>query len=260
MNFLFYIFSTGAWLNAIMVIRSKNPVHSVFYLVLVFFNASALLFLLDMEFFGLMQLVVYVGALAILFLFVVMLLDISVTEIVAHQRGSFGISIIFIFILFCFLLLLVTQPFQTQETIIENQVDFWEKNLPFLPSITLDVLNISSFLGTGSENIKLDRTVDLLSSYGVKGENYQDIPRWITWTSIGIQKENLTQLGFSLYRVYVDLLIIASLLLLVAMIGAVVLTLKKKLNAPSHDIFAQHHRDFQKVVYLVSPSTTSNSF
>ena len=260
MNFLFYVFSTGAWLNAIMVIRSKNPVHSVFYLVLVFFNASALLFLLDMEFFGLMQLVVYVGALAILFLFVVMLLDISVTEIVAHQRGSFGISTIFVFVLFCFLLLLVTQPFQTQETIIENYRDFWEKNLPFLPSGSLDVLNISSFLKMTSENTKFDRVLDLLGLYGSEGENYQQSPKWITWTSLGIQKENLTQLGFSLYRIYVDLLIIASLLLLVAMIGAVVLTLKKKLNAPSHDTFAQHHRDFQNVVYLVSPSTTTNSY
>lgn len=261
MNFLFYVFSTGAWLNAIMVIRSKNPVHSVFYLVLVFFNASALLFLLDMEFFGLMQLVVYVGALAILFLFVVMLLDIPVTEIVAHQRGSFGISTIFIFILFCFLLLLVIQPFETQETILENNINFvtaLEKNLPFLPSITLDVLNISSFLGIDSENNKLGKTI--VDSYTTEGESYQKTPKWITWTSIGIQKENLTQLGFSLYRVYVDLLIIASLLLLVAMIGAVILTLKKKLNAPSHDIFAQHHRDFQKVVYLVSPSINKDSY
>jgi NADH-quinone oxidoreductase subunit J len=204
MNSLFYVFSTGAWLSAAMVIRSKNPVHSVFYLVLVFLNASALLFLLDMEFFALMQLLVYVGALAILFLFVVMLLDIPVTEIVAHQRGSFGISTMFIFILFCFLLLLLIQPFQ-EETL-----------LPFLPI----------------------------------AENLAQEIKWIEWTSLATQKENLAQLGFSLYRVYVDLLIIASLLLLVAMIGAVVLTLKKKLNAPSHDIFAQHHRDFQKVVYL----------
>jgi NADH-quinone oxidoreductase subunit J len=209
MNFLFYIFSTGAWLSAAMVIRSKNPVHSVFYLVLVFFNASALLFLLDMEFFGLLQLLVYVGALAILFLFVVMLLDIPVTEIVAHQRGSFGISTIFIIILFLLVFILMVGPLMG-ETLT--------KSLPLLP-----------VLDSSSNNVQ-----------------------WVEWVSLAQSKENLAQLGFSLYLVYVDLLILASLLLLVAMIGAVILTLKKKLNSPSHDIFAQHHRDFQKVVYLTT--------
>lgn len=210
MNTLLYIFSTGAWLSAAMVIRSKNPVHSVFYLVLVFFNASAILFVLSMEFFGLMQLLVYVGALAILFLFVVMLLDIPVTEIVAHQRGYFAIATVFVIILATVIFLWLTQPFNSGAAI-----------LPLLPPI---------------QNF---------SSTEVK---------WIQWTLLAQQKENLAVLGFSLYLVYVDLLIIASLLLLVAMIGAVVLTLKKRLNAPAHDIFAQHHRDFQKVVYSTKNS------
>ena len=97
MNTLYFFFSTGIWLSAILVVKSKNPVHSVFYLVLLFCNASALLFMLGLEFFALLNIYVYVGALAVMFLFVVMLLDITYTEIVASQRGYYPIAILFIY-------------------------------------------------------------------------------------------------------------------------------------------------------------------
>lgn len=74
------------------MMRSKNPVHSVFYLVLLFLHCSGLLVLLGLEYFVLLQLLVYVGALAILFLFVVMLLDIPSTEILRHQRGTYPVA------------------------------------------------------------------------------------------------------------------------------------------------------------------------
>ena len=73
---LFYIFALLAIISSIMVIRSKNPVHSVLFLILVFCNSSGLLLLLDLDFFAMIFLVVYVGAIAVLFLFVVMMLDI----------------------------------------------------------------------------------------------------------------------------------------------------------------------------------------
>ena len=77
---LFYIFSTLAALSAIMVISSKNPIHSVLFLVLVFCNTSGLLLLLEAEFLALIFIVVYVGAIAVLFLFVVMMLNIKLIE------------------------------------------------------------------------------------------------------------------------------------------------------------------------------------
>jgi NADH-quinone oxidoreductase subunit J len=72
--FLFYLFSTVALLSALMVIWSTNPVSSVLYLVLVFCNGTGLLLLLQVEFMAMIFLVVYVGAIAVLFLFVVMML------------------------------------------------------------------------------------------------------------------------------------------------------------------------------------------
>ena len=77
----FYIFSSIALLSGIMVISSRNPMHSVLFLVLVFCNAAGLLILLETEFLAMLFLIVYVGAIAVLFLFVVMMLNIRVTEL-----------------------------------------------------------------------------------------------------------------------------------------------------------------------------------
>ena len=81
MNFLFYLFSSLALLAGIMVIQARNPVHSVLFLILVFFNVAGLLVLLGLDFFAMIFLVVYVGAIAVLFLFVVMMLNIKLAEI-----------------------------------------------------------------------------------------------------------------------------------------------------------------------------------
>ena len=81
MNFLFYLFSSLMLISGIMVIQARNPVHSVLFLILVFFNAAGLLVLLNLDFFAMIFLVVYVGAIAVLFLFVVMMLNIKLAEI-----------------------------------------------------------------------------------------------------------------------------------------------------------------------------------
>ena len=73
----FYLFSTVAVLSALMVISAKNPVHSVLFLILSFVNAAGLFVLLGAEFLAMILVVVYVGAVAVLFLFVVMMLDIN---------------------------------------------------------------------------------------------------------------------------------------------------------------------------------------
>lgn len=203
---LFYLFSTGAWVSAALVLRSKNPVHSVFYLVLVFLHASGLLCLLGLEFFALLQLLVYVGALAVMFLFVVMLLDIPVTEIVAHQRGTYPVAAILTGALGVTLTLALWQPFGT--TIFSDSQ--WS-----LTAMQENFIN------------------DSIQSWPL------------------VEEGTLAQLGVAMYGVHVDLLLLASLLLLVAMVGAVALTLKRRVEAPGQDVFAQHSRDFQKVVIQV---------
>src|SRR5204862_437571 len=76
----FYFFSAVLLLCGIMVISSRNPVHSVLFLILAFFNAAGLFILLGAEFLAMILIVVYVGAVAVLFLFVVMMLDINFVE------------------------------------------------------------------------------------------------------------------------------------------------------------------------------------
>ncbi|WP_176084079.1 NADH-quinone oxidoreductase subunit J [Martelella sp. HB161492] len=77
----FYIFAFIAVASALMVIVAKNPVHSVLFLITVFVNAAALFIIAGAEYLGLLLLVVYVGAVAVLFLFVVMMLDIDFSEL-----------------------------------------------------------------------------------------------------------------------------------------------------------------------------------
>jgi NADH-quinone oxidoreductase subunit J len=80
----FYVFSAILIAASLMVVASRNPVHSVFFLILAFFNAAALFVLLGAEFLAMILIIVYVGAVAVLFLFVVMMLDVDFEEL---KRG-----------------------------------------------------------------------------------------------------------------------------------------------------------------------------
>jgi NADH-quinone oxidoreductase subunit J len=80
-TFFFYLFAVFACASAVMVITSRNPVHSVLFLILCFFNAAGLFVLIGAEFLAMILVVVYVGAVAVLFLFVVMMLDVDFTEL-----------------------------------------------------------------------------------------------------------------------------------------------------------------------------------
>ncbi len=77
----FYLFATVLIVAALLVVSARNPVHSVLFLILAFFNAAGLFVLLGAEFLAMVLIVVYVGAVAVLFLFVVMMLDIDFTEL-----------------------------------------------------------------------------------------------------------------------------------------------------------------------------------
>ena len=77
----FYLFSAIVLISAFQVITAKNPVHSVLFLILAFFNAAGLFVLLGAEFIAMILVIVYVGAVAVLFLFVVMMLDISFADL-----------------------------------------------------------------------------------------------------------------------------------------------------------------------------------
>src|SRR5271155_5099037 len=78
---LFYIFSAIAVASRALVVSARNPVHSVLFLILAFFNTAGLFILIGAEFLAMILVIVYVGAVAVLFLFVVMMLDINFTEL-----------------------------------------------------------------------------------------------------------------------------------------------------------------------------------
>lgn len=203
MSQIFALVATGAITSVYQMTKSKNPVHSVFYQVLQFLHCSGLLVLAGLEYFVLLQQLVYVGAQAILFQFVVMLQDIPSTEIQAHQRGTYPVAgVLFICIAIC--------AFQAQ----------WG------PTGSL-----SSYQTMPRQPHPVGTDENMVYSF---------------WGGTRKKSSPVANQGIALYGVHPDQLIIASLLLLVAMVGAVGLTLKRPVAAPDYDVFAQHYVDFQK--------------
>src|SRR5512133_565804 len=78
---LFYLFAAVAIASGVLVVSARNPVHSVLFLILAFFNAAGLFILIGAEFLAMIVVIVYVGAVAVLFLFVVMMLDVDFAEL-----------------------------------------------------------------------------------------------------------------------------------------------------------------------------------
>ena len=200
MNLLFYCFSSFALISGVMVIQSKNPVHSVLFLILVFFNAAGLLILLGLDFFAMIFLVVYVGAIAVLFLFVVMMLHIKLAEI--------------------------------------N-----EKRLRYLP--------VGGFLGVlFLFEIFLIVDNDLIPLLGGASEYRGDL-LFTEWAPFVYTLTNIEGLGLLIYTFYFAYFLIASFILLVAMIGAIVLTMHKGVHVKRQQVFQQNTREFAKTVKKV---------
>ena len=106
--FFFYLFSLLAIASGLLVITAKNPVHSVLFLILCFFNAAGLLILMGAEFLAMILVVVYVGAVAVLFLFVVMMLDVDFTELRSGMLNYLPVGGVIGLILLAELVLLFT--------------------------------------------------------------------------------------------------------------------------------------------------------
>lgn len=203
---IFSLFSSLGLVSAGMVIRAKNPVHSVLFLILVFCNASGLLLLLGLEFFAMMFLVVYVGAIAVLFLFVVMMLNVSQNAIQENSLRYFPVGGLIGLIFF----------------------------LEIFLGIANDLLPFLSFPASSvSESLT------------------QDFLRFASWAQTSSQLENLEAIGHILYTDYVVQFMMSSLILLVAMIGAIVLTLQKKDYVKRQEVFDQNRRDFTRTIQLI---------
>jgi NADH-quinone oxidoreductase subunit J len=180
----FYLFAAVAVASAVMVITSRNPVHSVLYLILCFFNAAGLFILLGAEFLAMILVVVYVGAVMVLFLFVVMMLDIDFAEL---RQGM------------------------------------------------LNYLPVGATIGL----ILLVELILALATWAISPEAGRVVAAPAPPLSC---LTNTEALGRILYTDYVYFFQAAGLVLLVAMIGAIVLTLRHKQGVKRQNVGAQMAR------------------
>ena len=206
---LFYIFSSIAIISGIMVISSRNPMHSVLFLVLVFCNAAGLLLLLETEFLAMLLLVVYVGAIAVLFLFVVMMLNIRITELNESVLRYIPIGGI----------LLLIFLFEILSVVNGDLIPFFSSNL----------------FAFANDNVILNHDLNT-----------------VFWTNQINPTTNIEALGIVLYTYYVYCFMVASLILLVAMIGAILLTMRKRTNVRKQEIFDQVYGNINTQVRYVS--------
>jgi NADH-quinone oxidoreductase subunit J len=194
-SIFFYIFSLIAIVSAIMVTVSKNTVHSVFFLILDFISISCLFIMIGAEFLGMIMLIVYVGAVAVLFLFVVMMLN------VAQQKN---------------------QWFSARES---------SKHIP----VGLIISVILFF--------------ELIIVIG--GWKYK--PDLVSAMSLTIDKEisNTHALGNILYTDYIHIFQLSGMVLLVAMIGAIVLTFRQRSGVKKQSYFSQISRERSDGVEMI---------
>ena len=194
-SIFFYTFSLIAIFSAIMVVASKNTVHSVFFLILDFISISCLFIMIGAEFLGMIMLIVYVGAVAVLFLFVVMMLN------VAQQKNQW----------------------------FESTSDNTHIPIGLLISV---VIFFELVIVVGGWKYK----PDLLSSVSV------EINQNIT---------NTHAIGNILYTDYIHLFQLSGMILLVAMIGAIVLTYRKRSGIKRQSYLSQISREKSEGVSLV---------
>jgi NADH:ubiquinone oxidoreductase subunit 6 (subunit J) len=146
---LFYFFSSLSILSSLFVITTKNPVFSILFLILSFANVSCLLFLFNFEFLPIAFLVIYVGAIAVLFLFVLMMLNIKLAELQESYFSFIPISIIFGFVFLTELLFLFRSEFVFLDIFNESSLYFLAEFL----DVTNSKTSLNGFFGS-TPNLK----------------------------------------------------------------------------------------------------------
>ncbi|PTW47133.1 MULTISPECIES: NADH-quinone oxidoreductase subunit J [Rhodovulum] len=191
-EFAFYAFSVVTVVSGLFVVLARNPVHSVLWLILAFLSSAGLFVLLGAEFVAMLMVIVYVGAVAVLFLFVVMMLDVDFTELKAKMAAYFPIAG------------LIGAVFLAQLVLVYG---VWKSS-------------------DGAAALRGAPTPDPAEIH------------------------NTLAIGQLIYDDYIHLFQAAGLVLLVAMIGAIVLTLRHRPNVKRQNVLAQMYRDPAKAMEL----------
>ena len=189
----FYLFATLVIFSGVMTIASRNPVHSVLWLILAFFNAAGLFLLLGAEFLAFLLVIVYVGAVAVLFLFVVMMLDVDFAEL----RAGFA--------------------------------RYWP-------------------LGVGLAAVLLGEMLAALLAWQEGGIALEG-----RTAPVASDASNIEALGQLLYSRYLFIFEAAGFVLLVAMVGAIVLTRRKRSDVRPQNVSRQVRRRPQDAVVNMNP-------
>ena len=121
---LFYFFSSFLLLSALLVIFSQNPIFSVLFLILAFFNVSGLLFMINIEFLPIAFIVIYVGAVAVLFLFVLMMLNIKLAELFETNTNFYPVAFLFLSLFVAELFIIMLFEFESIELFQRNSLFF----------------------------------------------------------------------------------------------------------------------------------------
>lgn len=193
MTFAFYLFALSVVIGGFMVVLSRNPVHSVLWLILAFLSASGLFVLQGAEFVAMLLIIVYVGAVAVLFLFVVMMLDVDFAKLKGELASSLPLGLLIALVM-----------------LAELGVAFgaWES------SATVDAARVAPIV---------QNTL------------------------------NTNALGNVLYDRFLLPFELAGLILLVAMIGAILLTMRHRKDIKRQDVLQQMWRDPKKAMRLTDP-------
>lgn len=231
MNFetiFFYTFSTIALTSAIFVIYSTNTIYSAFFLILVFTNSTGLLLISEVEFLSIMLIIIYVGAITVLFLFVIMMLDVNVLIDKNKINNNFGyLPIIFLisFIFFLETFVMFSKVFTTYYHLLNNSF-FYQK------------VSTLFFCRTSMAN-----TFEIFVDVKPFLKNFINQLDNIT---------NIETIGQILYSYYSFFFLAAGIILLIALIGAVTLTKKeKKKQNFKQNIYKQLSRNSLKAIFNI---------
>lgn len=191
------LISVGSVLCGILVIISKNPIVSVLFLIGLFLNIACYLMMLGLNFIGLSYLLVYVGAVSILFLFILMLINVRISELTSNSSNSIPLAI-FITVFF--------------NTTLYNLLP---SNITSPNAVRLDVFNGKSIVDSISRFLNLSKDNDIM---------------YVTsnvWDGMLAETSHITSIGNVIYTTYPLWLLLTSIILLLAMVGAIVITIKQ---------------------------------
>ena len=203
-SFIFYVFSLCAIISSLMVILSNNPVHSVLWLIMTFFAASGIFLLQGAEFLAMVLIVVYVGALAVMFLFVVMMLNINFETMRKKFYSLLPLSLLIGALLIFDLYVMYAKSFKIHH----------KYNL-------VDTLNQAPFAEIAYET-----------------PNYEQIT-------------NAEALGILIYTEFFYAFQLSGMILLIAMVSAIILTLRESRFSKKQNIAKQVKRNSKRAVEIV---------